>query len=206
VEPGSAIGQSQAAKKATVMDMFSMGIITDPNIAMQLMEVGGAQRILSLTDAARKKAQRENMKMRLITEESIAANRAEYGGKILSEMIPATGGPPVDPAEVGPQFDDILGVIGETDPETAAMLEQMIPPVVQVDDFDDHMIHIMEHNRFRMGQEYESWPQWRKDQMAEHVGIHEEQIQVQMQQQMMAQGGMMTDEGPDGGPPPEEGI
>lgn len=207
VEPGSSIGQSQAAKRATVMDMFGMGIITDPNMALQLLEVGGAQRILSITDAARKKAQRENMKMRLITQEAIELNRAEYGGKILSAMIPATGGPPVPEQELQANFDSVLQQIAARDPETAQMIEQMIPPVVKVDDFDEHMVHIMEHNRFRMGQEYDAWPDWKKQEMADHVQIHEEQLQAMYAQQMAMQGGMMPeDAGPEGGPPPEEGI
>lgn len=206
VEPGSSIGQTMAAKRATIMDMFSMGIITDPNEALQLMEVGGAQRVLSVKDAARKKAQRENMKMRIITEEMIAQNRAEFGAKILAQFIPATGGPPVEEEELRGNFDQILQSIAESDPQVAEMIEQMIPPVVQVDDFDDHMVHIMEHNRFRMGQEYEGWPEWKKEQMAMHVRIHEEQAASMYQAQMMAQGGMMPpEEGPEGAPP-EEGI
>jgi hypothetical protein len=71
------------------------------------------------------------------------------------------------------------------------------------------MVHIMEHNRFRMSQEYEAWPDWKKDQMAMHVQIHEEQVAAMYEQQMAMQGGMMPeDEGqPDaGGPPPEEGM
>lgn len=207
VEPGSSIGQSMAAKRATVMDMFSMGIITDPNQALQMLEIGGAQRILSILDAARKKANRENMKMRLITEESIEENREEYVGRILTMMMEGTGGDPAGKPE-GVPWTAVLENIGQQDPETAAMIEQMIPPVVQVDDFDDHMTHIMEHNRFRMGQEYEAWPDWKKAQMDQHVQIHEEQIAAQMQQQMAMSGGMMPGEeqGPEGGPPPEEGI
>lgn len=209
VEPGSSIGQSQAAKRATIMDMFSMGIITDPNQALQLMEVGGAQRILSLLDAARKKANRENQKMRLITEEMVEQNRDTFGAKILSQMIPSTGGPSVEESALLGRFDEILQSIAESDPETAAMIEQMIPPVVQVDDFDEDAIHLQEHNRFRMGQEYETWPDWKKEQMSMHCQIHEERLAQQMfQQQMMAQGPDATMGGneADAPQPQEQGV
>jgi hypothetical protein len=31
----------------------------------------------------------------------------------------------------------------------AAQIQQMVPPVVRVDDFDIHAMHIDTHNRFR---------------------------------------------------------
>lgn len=199
VEPGSSIGQTQAAKRATIMDMFSMGIITDPNQALQLMEVGGAQRITSILDAARKKASRENMKMRGITEEAIALNDGEYKAKALNAMMAGTGGPaddPIDPKDA----DAVLQAISAVDPETADMIASMVPPVVQVDDFDVHAVHIQEHNRFRMGQEYENWPDWKKKQMEMHVQIHEEQHAQQLFEQSMSM------QGPADTMPPEEGA
>lgn len=204
VEPGSSIGQTQAAKRATIMDMFSMGIITDPNQALQLMEVGGAQRITSMLDAARKKASRENMKMRGVTEEMIAQNDAQFKAEILNQMMSATGGagePPIAPEEA----DSVLQVIAQRDPESAQMISSMIPPVVQVDDFDIHAIHIQEHNRFRMGQEYENWPDWKKAEMEKHVQIHEEQHAEQLfQQSQMMQGPPGTMPSEQGAPAPVE--
>jgi hypothetical protein len=211
VEPGSSIGQSMAAKRATVMDMFGMGIITDPNQALQMLEIGGAQRILSVLDAARKKANRENMKFRLVTEQAITENRQKYAGIVLSDMMKETGGPAIPPEEL--DVDSVLEAMQgmPQGAEIAAQIEQMVPPVIQVDDFDDDAIHIQEHNRFRMGQEYETWPDWQKEQMDMHVKIHEERLAEQMFEQMQMQGGgpggppgsMGGEEGP---PPPEEGV
>lgn len=210
VEPGSSIGQSMAAKRATIMDMFGMGIIQDPNQALQMLEIGGAQRILSVIDAARKKANRENMKFRLITEKSIQENRSKYGGIVLSDMMKGTGGPDVPPEEL--DVDALLEAM-RAQPggaEIADQIEQMIPPVVQVDDFDDDATHIQEHNRFRMGQEYETWPDFQKEQMSLHVRLHEERLAEQMFEQMQMQmGGPAGPPGSMGGEeeaPPPEGV
>jgi hypothetical protein len=213
VEPGSAIGQSMAAKRATIMEMFSVGMLPDPNMALHMMEVGGAQKILDVMSAAEKKAQRENIKMKRLGEEDILANENEYVGKILAEMIPQTGGPPYDPADpMMPQPTEILAGLGQQDPEMAAQIQQMVPPVVQVDDFDIHAMHIDTHNRFRMTPEYEILPDAVKKQFEMHVQIHTEMAgqQAATNQMLMASqqpppgGGSMGGE-EQGGPPPEEG-
>jgi hypothetical protein len=212
VEPGSAIGQSMAAKRATVMEMFSVGMLPDPSMALHMMEVGGAQKILDVMSAAEKKAQRENIKMKRLQPQDILANADEYVGKILTQMIPQTGGPPYDPADpMMPKPTDVLMAIGEQDPEMAAQVQQMVPPVVQVDDFDIHAMHIDTHNRFRMTPEYEILSDEVKKQFEMHVQIHTEMAGQQaqtnamlmMSQQQPPPGGSMSDE-EQGGPPPDE--
>lgn len=210
VEPGSAIGQSMAAKRATIMEMFSVGMLPDPNMALHMMEVGGAQKILDVMSAAEKKAQRENIKMKRLQEADITANANEYIGKVLSEMIPQTGGPPYDPTDpMAPQPTDVLAALGQQDPEMANQIQAMVPPVVQVDDFDIHAMHIDTHNRFRMTPEYEILPDAVKKQFEMHVQIHTEMAgqQAMTNQMLMASqqapppGGSMGGE-EQGGPPP----
>ena len=182
VEPGSSIGQSAAAKRAAVMEMFSVGIIQDPNEALRLLEVGGAQKILDIMAVAEKKAQRENTKMRSLTPDLIAQNREMYGMQVAGDLLAQSG----QQVPMGATLDDVLPMLP---PDAASMIEQMIPPVVQVDDFDDHRVHIVTHNKFRMGQAYESFPEEVKAQYDLHVKIHQEMLGQQFMQDMMMNGG-----------------
>ena len=183
VEPGSSIGQSQAAKRATVMDMFSMGIITDPNQALRLLEVGGAQKILDTVAVAEKKAQRENMKMKALgSPEGMQALEA-HQQQMMSQMV--------DQMANDPQLQAMdPGVTPETvmaNPDVVQALAQQIPPIIPADDFDMHAIHIDVHNRYRMGQEYETLPDPVKAEFDKHVQMHQMLMQKQMWEQMMTQ-------------------
>lgn len=110
VEAGSALPQSKAAKQAFVMDLIKMQII-EPQKALEMLELGGIERVYEdyLVDV--KHAQRENIKM--------------------------SDGQPVEP-----------------------------------NDFDNHEIHIDQHNKFRKSQEYEALPDQIKQMFQEHIDVH----------------------------------
>ena len=193
VEPGSSIGQSMAAKRAAVMDMFSVGILTDPNQALRLLEMGGAQKVLDTVSTAEKKAQRENTKIKSLTsnegrqllQQHIQGQMLEMvmemSGSMSTEPDPVTGLPPEAP--VGPE--QLL-----QNPEVLQALQEQIPPYIPADDFDMHEIHIEVHNRYRMGQEYETLSDEVKAEFDKHVQMHEMLLQQKMMQTMMMQGGM----------------
>jgi hypothetical protein len=182
VEPGTAIGQSQAAKQAQVMDLVSLGIIP-PDQALKMLEIGGPQKVLDIVNAAERKAQRENMKMKSFREHPEMIQRANQ-----EFMVEA------------------MGNLGQMDPMAAMEALQFIaanlPPVVAVDDFDIHEIHIETHNRFRMSQEYETLPEEVKEQFEKHVAWHQQMGGQMMAQQLMAQ---MPPEVMGGAPGAEEG-
>lgn len=204
VEPGSSIGQSQAAKRAAVMDMFSMGIIQDPNQALRLLEVGGAQKVLDTISVAEKKAQRENMKMKALGTQQGMKQLTAYTNQAMEQIVgpmlqdmnaqaamdpeaqqmdPNTGAP-LPPQEI--TAEDILG-----NPDISQMIAGEIPPMIPADDFDIHPIHIDVHNRYRMGQEYETLPDPVKAEFDKHVQMHEMLMAQQAQAQMALQGGMV---------------
>ena len=58
------------------------------------------------------------------------------------------------------------------------------------DDFDMHEVHIDVHNRYRMGQEYETLPDEVKAEFDKHVQMHEMLLQQKMMEQLMMGGGM----------------
>ncbi len=170
VEPGTAVGQSQAAKQQQVYDLVSLGIIP-PEQALKMLEIGGPQKVLDIVNAAERKAQRENMKMKALKENlgEIETTNEGFRQKAVMEMGPemlAQGIPP----------EQILQLV-----------EEHPPPVVAVDDFDVHEVHIETHNRFRMSQEYETLPDEVKDQFEKHVAWHQQMGGQQMQQALMAQ-------------------
>lgn len=203
VEPGSAIGQSQAAKQAQVMDLVSLGIIA-PEQALKLLEIGGPQKVLDIVNAAERKAQRENMRMKAFKDTPEVIEQAN--NEFLEQAL----------MEVGPE----MLAEGMTPEQIMQAAQQSLPPVVGVDDFDIHEVHIETHNRYRMGQEYETLPPEVKEQFEKHVAWHQQMGGQMMQESLMAQmppelageeegpGGMMgppppgmPPEGPSGPPP-----
>ena len=196
VEPGSALGQSQAAKQAQVMDLVSLGIIDGPT-ALKMLELGGPQKVLDIISAAERKAQRENMRMKAFKDDMtpIQEFESEYLDKAVQEI-----------GSMGLEMGQAQQLLME--------IQENLPPVVGVDDFDIHEMHIETHNRFRMSQEYETLPEEVKDQFEKHVAWHQQMGGAAMQQALMAQ---MPPElaaegaGPGGGPedmmgPPPPGM
>ena len=59
------------------------------------------------------------------------------------------------------------------------------PPIITVDNFDIHEVHVETHNKFRMSQEYEILPDELKAQFADHVAQHEQALQQKMMAEMM---------------------
>lgn len=174
VEPGTAIGQSQAAKQQQVYDLVSLNIVP-PEQALKMLEIGGPQKVLDIVNAAERKAQRENMKMKSLKDnlQDIETHKNEYRQQMLASL------------QNNPEMIEALLAAG---PEQAReMIEQTLPPVVDVDDFDMHEVHIETHNRFRMSQEYETLPDEVKEEFEKHVAWHQQMGGQQMQEALMAQ-------------------
>lgn len=171
VEQGSSVGQSQAAKQAKIIELWNAGILTDQNQALRLLEMGGAQRVLDVVNAAERKAQRENMKIKALQEHEIAEREQMMTMQLVQGMSQDLGMPP----------EAVL-----QDSDVQAQLEN-IPPIVPADDFDLHAVHIETHDRFRMSQEYESLPDAIKKEFDKHVEHHKMLLtQQMMEQQQMA--------------------
>jgi hypothetical protein len=113
---------------------------------------------------AERKAQRENIKMKMLTEMDIEAKRMETMQEVMTQLPPEA----------------------MQDPAIMAEIENMpAPPVVPIDDFDIHEVHIETHNKFRMSQEYEMLPDAVKDQFEQHVAMHEQALQQKQLQQFL---------------------
>lgn len=69
-------------------------------------------------------------------------------------------------------------------------------PVIPVDDFDVHAVHIDTHNKFRMSQEFEALPGSVKAQFSLHVKLHEQAMMRKTLQSFFSQ---IPSDGTDGG-------
>lgn len=177
VEQGSSIGESKAAREARYLEMFTMGAI-DQQTYLRLVEIGGAQRALDTLNVAARKAQRENLKMKALDLTVVKQQQDEFVSSLLNQAM-QTGLLERMAAE-GMSADDI-----------EATIRAGAPAAVPVDDFDIHEIHLEEHNRYRMSQEYETLDDVIKQEFQKHVAEHEQFLQQAIAMQMMMQGGGM---------------
>lgn len=70
IEGGSALPVSKAAKQAFIMDLMKMGFI-DPNKGLEVMQIGGINKIYDQINVDRRQAQRENLRMSKVTAEML---------------------------------------------------------------------------------------------------------------------------------------
>jgi len=195
VEAGSSLPTSKSAKQALLMDLMAQGFIP-PEKGLELMEVGGVQRLYEEIQTDSAQATRENMRMSAATEQMID----EYYGTFV-EKDPLTEQPLVDPVTGTPKLIDPNSGEPLVDPMTG---EPMPPPlIVPVNSYDNHEIHIQVHNNFRKSQEFEELPQSTKDLFEEHVNQHMMSLGMPpgtpMPQGLM----MMSPEGQEQAPPEE---
>lgn len=158
IEGGSSLPTSKAAKQAFLMDMMTQGFIP-PEKGLELMDMGGVQRLYEEIRVDAAQASRENMRMAAVTEEQMN----QYASTFVPKD-PMTGQP--DPSQ------------GLIDPQTGQPLTDQAgnptepPLIVPVNSFDAHQVHIQMHNNFRKGQEYEQLPQNIKNLFEQHVNQH----------------------------------
>lgn len=154
IESGSALPTSKSAKQAFLMDMMTQGFIP-PEKGLELMDVGGVQRLYDEIKVDFAQASRENMRMAAVTQEQLSQYMQTFMGQNQetgeAELIdPSTGQPLQD------------GMGNPTAP----------PLIVPVNSFDSHQAHIQTHNNYRKSQEYEQLPAETKSLFEEHVNGH----------------------------------
>lgn len=127
IEAGSALPTSKAAKQALITDWMKLGFI-DPEKGMEVLEMGGITQLYENVQVDQAQARRENLKM------------ANCDDSLIQAMFQL----PTDPAT------------GEPIPQIDQTGKPMLPdPVIPVNTWDNHAIHIDTHNKFRKSQAYE---------------------------------------------------
>ena len=146
IESGSALPTSRAAKQAFIMDLMKMNFIP-PEEGLEILEVGGLNRIYERIQIDKRQAQRENLKMRAVTPEDMKMHQEEF---VMAH-----------PESL-------------TDPDSG--LNLVVPPIIPVHTYDNHEIHIMVHNNYRKGQTFEGASPDTKALFEEHVKQHQEAL------------------------------
>lgn len=153
IEAGSALPTSKAAKQALITDWMKLGFI-DPEKGMEVLEMGGITQLYEAVQIDQAQARRENLKMQNVDD------------ALIQQMLM----PPTDPATGQPMAPEQYMV----DPATGK--PQIPDPVIPVNSFDNHAIHIDVHNRFRKSQAYESLDPMKQLLFEIHVQKHMEAI------------------------------
>lgn len=181
VEAGSALPMSKAAKQSLLMDMMKLGFI-DPQKGLEMMEMGGIQKIYEDIQKDVAQARRENLKMSAATQEDLSDYLQTFTA--------------YDPNTAQP--------IGLYDPNTQQPLQpgQNPPPIVPVNTWDNHAAHIDTHNNFRKSQQFENLSPEVKQLFEEHVSMHQRALQAQS---MPPMGSGPGEQNPQGGPPQTAG-
>ncbi len=189
VEAGSALPTSKAAKQAFIMDLMKMGFIA-PEKGLEVMEIGGINKIYEAVQTDVRQAQRENLKMAAIVPEIMQQHVMEQQMKIQSDPTSAQ----IDPATGQP----------------------VMPLPVSVNTWDNHAIHIEIHNKYRKSQAFDDLDETAKAVFEEHVNQHKMGIFNDIMEQQVMAGPQMPPNTPgensgppspdnSGNPPPPEG-
>lgn len=144
VESGSALPTSRAAKQAFLMDLMKMGFIPADE-GLEMMELGSLNRIYERIQIDKRQAQRENLKMRVITEEDVQAHNEAWNAQNPEMTRDIDSGAKLDP-----------------------------PPIISINTYDNHAIHIEIHNQYRKSQNFENASPIVKATFEEHVRQHME--------------------------------
>lgn len=162
VEAGSALPVSKAAKQAFVMDLMKLGFI-DPQDGLSVLDMGGITKIYEKVQEDRRQVQRENLRMAKVTpqmqmaydqqNQAILAQDPNHFG--TQPVLNPSGAPITDPATGQPQQAPL-------DP----------PPLIGVNSYDNHKLHILYHNSYRKGQAFEALPDNVKQLFEDHVNMH----------------------------------
>lgn len=187
VEAGSALPTSRAAKQALIMDFMKMGFI-QPDEGMEVLELGGINKIYDRLQIDKKQAQRENLKMAKVSLDLLDMHMQQEMERITTQEADTITeeGIPLDP---------------DGDP---------IPPdlIVPVNTYDNHAVHIMTHNDYRKSQSFENQPKHVKELFEQHVNQHIASLEMMKSGEMEANSmGEMGPPGAEAGPvsPEEEG-
>jgi len=181
MEAGSALPTSKAAKQAFLMEIMKMGWI-DPTKGLELMDMGGIDKLYDELKIDERQAQRENLRMSRLEIQQIEQHE---------QMVQMQG-------QMAQEADAQGQPIPNSDQNTGTPLS-MPDNIIPVNTWDNHQLHIDIHNRYRKSQAFEMLPEKIKQQFEYHVAMHAMALNAAaMQAQMMPpgpDGGMGADNG-----------
>lgn len=150
VQSGSALPVSKAARQAFITELMTMQIL-DPQVGLEMMELGGLDKVLEDFLVDKRAAQRENLKL------------AEADPKVIAQFVePPVGAQMiVDPAT------------GNEVPVLPNGMPWQPQSPLPVNSWDNHEAHIHFHNQFRKSQQFELLDEILKKAFELHVQTHQ---------------------------------
>lgn len=164
IEAGSALPVSKAAKQALIMDLMAQGFV-HPDDGLEVMEIGGINKIYEKVQVDVTQAQRENLRMSQVTAEILQEHYVESLMKDLEKaerMIVQS-----------PEGEPLEAIEDEESPEGGGLIPyEPNALVVPVNNWDNHRVHIEIHNKYRKSQSYDQLSEEAKALFEDHVNAH----------------------------------
>ncbi len=158
VEAGSALPSSKAATQAFLMDLMNAGHI-DPQKGLELMQIGSLNKLYETVHLDIRQAQRENLKLAVITPEDEQMNQQQ--AQMDFQQNP----------------DDYFE---PSDPMSPNRVPVAAKPLVPVNSWDNHAVHIQVHNDYRKSQAFDQADDVTKQLFEDHVNAHMAQMMGMM--------------------------
>lgn len=175
MEAGSALPTSKAARQALLMDLMKFGYI-QPDDGLKMMDIGGVQKLYQQLKVDESQAQRENLRMRKLDDQEILQYEAMGQQQEQMQSPEMLMGAPADPMQADPMQQQPQAPVdpNSVDVNTGEPLAQ--GPLVPVNTWDNHAVHIEVHNRFRKTQAFEVLSDPIKRQFELHVQMHAQSL------------------------------
>jgi hypothetical protein len=193
MEAGSSLPVSKAARNAFFMDLINRGIIPGDK-GLELLNLPNMRSYYAIIKVDENQATRENIRLRQTDPAEITGAREEANAMKGQQLV-----------SMG--FVDEMGQPDEMsarqDPVVAQLLDKLDKPMLPVNDWDNHEIHIYIHQRFMKSQAFENMDEAIQDEFIRHVEEHKSVQQSQQLTQLMmggTTGGMPELEGMPGMP------
>jgi hypothetical protein len=179
IESGSSLPTSKAARIALFMDLMNRGFIPAQD-GLELMKLPSMKAYWDFTKVDENQAKRENLAMSELPEEMVLQARQ------MADMTAQSGIP--------------VGIDPLDNPLASQQMEIANDPIIPVNDWDDHEVHLKFHENFMKGQEFQMLPKAIQKEFELHRQKHKDkQFEQQFQDMMTAQGAL-----PPGSEPPME--
>jgi len=165
IEADSMAPRSRAAKQAFITELMKMGVIP-PEKGMRYLQMNETNRLYEELRIDERHAQRENAYMAMGVPLFKETDQTDEMGQPLPLTEPETN-------EEGMPLVDEMG--------------QPVTRLITINEFDNHPVHIYEHENFMKSQEYEMLPYKNKKIFLDHLEEHK--MELAAEQQMQAQMG-----------------
>jgi hypothetical protein len=179
VEPGSMAPRSLAAKQAFIVELMKMGAI-DPSKALRYLQMSETNKLYEEMMLDVRHAKRENVYMsqgQALTK--VDQQKTQQQLQMLQQAAQEEG-LPFTPEMLQAQMQPVYKQKQQLDPMTAEpVFDEMGQPVmynITVNPYDDHLIHIEEHQAFQKTQEYEMLPPDVQQIFQDHVDEHKMEV------------------------------